>query len=225
MSQSDLSPLVLPEYGPTLPAIARRRFGWRERTTIALLVAVGVLALVALLLVRPQVDGVTKYVHHERPVFNVLYDDSALHRVPPHAGELVRFEGRRGRLSVAIAIERLRLPPAAGDIAHGLLPAYASTHIATLRTELPSFKLRDEGRARVNGAPGYEVRFRTGPPQRRTFGNDLMILPSEEAAGDALLVTARRTIAGTRKPGTAEASLDDATAKAYRSFKYGTAGK
>ena len=31
-------PLVLPEYGPTLPTLARRRFGWRERTTVALLV-------------------------------------------------------------------------------------------------------------------------------------------------------------------------------------------
>lgn len=218
-------PLILPEYGPTLPAIARRRFGWRERTTITLLVAAAVLAGLGLLLVRPEVDGVTKYVHHDRPVFNLLYDDGALHEVRPQAGELVRLEGRRGRLTVVIAVERLSLPPASGDVAHGLLPTYASEHIEELRTRLGSFALRAEGRARVNGAPGYEVRFRTGPSGHRTFGNDLMILPSEEEAGDALLVTARRTIDGRGKVGARESSLDDAAAKAYRSFKYGTAAK
>src|SRR6185436_20958258 len=120
-------------------------------------------------------------------VFNLLYDNGALHRVDPEGGELVRLEGRRGRLAAAIAVERLALPSdASGDIAHGVLPAFASQHVEALRAELPDFELINEGRARVNGAPGYEVRFRTG----RTFGNDLLFLPSEEEAGDALLVKA-----------------------------------
>jgi hypothetical protein len=218
-------PLILPEYGPTLPAIARRRFGWRERTTVALLVGLAVLAGVGMLLVRPEVDSLTKYVHDGQPVFNLLYDNGALHRATPQGDELVRLEGRRGRMSVSIAVQRLSLPPASGDIAHGLLPAYASAHIEQLRAELDDFQLRAEGRARVNGAPGYEVRFRTGPPENRTFGNDLMILPSEEEAGDALLVTSRRTIEGSEKPGKRELTLYNASAEAYRSFKYGTVAK
>jgi hypothetical protein len=218
-------PLILPEYRPTLPDIARRRFGWRERTTIGLLIAVAVLAVVGLLLVRPEVDSLSKYVHHDDPVFNLLYDKGALHRATPQGDELVRLEGSRGRMSVAIAVAPLRLPPASGDVAHGELPAFASQHTEQLRAELPEFQLRAEGRARVNGAPGYEVRFRTGPPGRRTFGNDLMILPSEEEAADALLVTSRRTIAGSEKPGKRELSLYKASAEAYRSFKYGTVAK
>jgi hypothetical protein len=214
-------PLVLPEYGPTLPELARRRFGWRERTTLALLVAAASLIVVAVLVVRPQVDSKTKYVHQDAPVFNLLYDTGALRRVAPHGDEIVRLEGRRGRLAAAIAVEHLELPGATGDVAHGVLPAYASAHVEELRTELPDFALLSEGRARVNGAPGYEVRFRTG----RTFGNDLMILPSEEEAGDALLVKARRTITGRRKRGRRERAFNKQVAKAFRSFKYGAAAK
>ncbi|HEX5618746.1 MAG TPA: hypothetical protein VFX51_10010 [Solirubrobacteraceae bacterium] len=214
-------PLVLPEYGPTLPELVRRRFGWRERTTVAVLVAVAALIVVALLLVRPEVDSQTKYVHHEAPVFNLLYDNGALREVAPQGDEIVRLEGRRGRLAAAIAVEPLELPGATGDVAHGVLPAYASDHVQELRAALPGFELVQEGRARVNGAPGYEVRFRTG----RTFGNDLMILPSEEEAGDALLVKARRTVSGRRKLGKREREFDKLVAKAYRSFKYGTAAK
>jgi len=214
-------PLVLPEYGPTLPALVRRRFGWRERTTVALLVGAGALIVIGLLLVRPEVDSLTKYVHRDAPVFNLLYDNDALHRVDPEGEELVRLEGRRGRISAAIAVEPLALPEATGDVAHGTLPAYASEHVEALRAELPDFELINEGRARVNGAPGYEVRFRTG----HTFGNDLMILPSEEEAGDALLVKARRTIAGRRKLSKRDRAFNKQVAKAYRSFKYGTAAK
>ena len=215
-------PLVLPEYGPTLPELARRRFGWRERTTVALLFAIAALIALGLFVVRPEVDPLAKYVHHDKPVFNLLYRRSALHPVSPQGAELVRLQGKRGRLSVTIAVEPLQLPPASGDVAHGVLPAFASQHIDELRRDLGQFQLRAEGRARVNNAPGYEVRFRTGPPGQRTFGNDLMILPTEENAADALLVTARRTITGKPRFGKREAALNKATAKAYRSFKYGS---
>ena len=214
-------PLVLPEYGPTLPELAERRFGWRQRTTVALLVAAAVVIVVGLLLVRPEVDSQTKYVHDEEPVFNLLYDNGALRQVAPQGDEIVRLEGRRGRLAAAIAVEHLELPTATGDVAHGVLPAYASEHVKELRAELPRFELLQEGRARVNGAPGYEVRFRTG----RTFGNDLMILPSEEEPGGALLVKARRTVSGRRTLGKRERAFNKQVAKAYRSFKYGTAAK
>jgi hypothetical protein len=218
-------PLVLPEFRPTLPDLARTRFGWRERTTIAVLVAVIVLAGVALLVVRPRVDNVTQFIHHGEPTFNLVYANNRLHRVRPQGDELVRLQGRRGRMRASIAVAPLRLPPAEGDIAHGLLPTFASRHIEELRAQLPDFELRQEGRARVNGAPGYEVRFSTGPDGHKTFGNDLMILPTEEDASGALLVTSRRTIDGSLKLGKRETSLYNASAKAYRSFKYGTAPK
>ena len=168
-----------------------------------------------LFVVRPQVDPLAKYVHHGDPTFNLLYRRSALHKVAPQGPELVRLQGQRGDLAVTIAVEPLKLPPATGDIAHGALPAFASRHIEALRAGDDSFQLVAEGRARVNDAPGYEVRFRTG----RTFGNDLLVLPKEDDATGALLVTARRTITG--RLGKREAALNKASAKAYRSFKYG----
>jgi hypothetical protein len=215
-------PLLLPEYGPTLPALARRRFGWRERTTIGLLIGLALLLGLFLVVVRPQVDSATKYVHHGKPVFNLLYDNGRLHRVAPQGNELVRLQGRRGRLTSTIAVAPLALPPATGDVAHGLLPVFASQHIKQLAAQGDQFALRAEGRARVNGSPGYEVRFRSGPPGQRVYGNDLMILASEEDPSGALLVTARRAFAGNGRFGPREQSLDDATAKAYRSFTYGT---
>jgi hypothetical protein len=218
-------PLVLPEFRPTLPDIARARFGWRERTTIAVLVALLALAVIAVLVVRPRVDNVTQFVHDGDPTFNLVYNNNRLNEAAPRADELVRLQGRRGRMAVTIAVQPLQLPPAEGDIAHGVLPEFASGHIEELRESLPNFELRQEGRARVNGAPGYEVRFSTGPARHKTFGNDLMILPTEEDAAGALLVTSRRTIDGSLKLGKRETSLYNAAAKAYRSFKYGTAPK
>ena len=43
---------------------------------------------------------------------------------------------------------------ASGDVAHGLLPVFASEHIKELAGQNPDFALRAEGRAQVNGAPG-----------------------------------------------------------------------
>jgi hypothetical protein len=187
---------------------------------VILLFVLAALVAVGLFVVKPEVDPLAKYVHHGDPTFNLLYRRSALHKVAPQGSELVRLQGRRGNLATTITVEPLKLPPATGDIAHGELPAFASKHIDELRAANDDLELVAEGRARVNGAPGYEVRFRTGD----TFGNDLLILPKEDDANGALLVTARRQIDG--KLGKREAALNKATAKAYRSFTYGaTAAK
>jgi hypothetical protein len=218
-------PLVLPEFRPTLPAIVRRRTGLPERTTLALLAGAVVLVLLAIVVVRPRVDGVTQLVHRDQPVFNVLYDDGALHTVAPRQGELVRIEGRRGRMTATVTVSALALPAHGGDVAHGLLPAYASRHIEALRARLDSFKLRLEGRARVNGAPGYEVRFRTGPRGHRAFQNDILLVPEEADARGAVLLTLRRDIRGRTTLGKAEQAFSDTAAAAFHSFKYGTAPK
>jgi hypothetical protein len=218
-------PLVLPEFGPPLPAIVRRRTGLRERTTIALLAGVLVLAALAVLVVWPRVDGVTQLVHRDEPVFNLLYDDGALHTVAPRQGELARLEGERGRLAVAVTVSPVRLPAQGGDVAHGGLPVFASGHIEALRAQLDGFQLRYEGRARFNGAPGYEVRFRTGPRGRRAFQNDVLLVPAEDDARGAVLLSLRRELRGRTTFGKTEQELSDTAAEAFHSFKYGTAAK
>jgi hypothetical protein len=213
---------VRPEFEPTLPTLVRRRTGLPERTTVALLVLAVVLVAAAALLVRPRVDGTSQLVHRGEPTFNLLYANDALDEVEPRAGELARLEGRRGRQSVAITVRPLELPPYEGDVAHGLLPSYASGHIRKLDAASDRFQLREQHRARINDAPGYEIRFRTGPPGRRTFGTDTLLVPDEREASGALLLSMRREVDGPVALSDAEKEFADAASEAFRSFSYGT---
>jgi hypothetical protein len=210
--------VVRPQFEPTLPALVRRRFGVRERVTIGLVVGAVVLIAVAALVVRPRVDSVSKLSYDGEPAFNLLYANGALHEADPRSGELARLEGRRGRQSVTITARPLALPPYEGDVAHGLLPVYASAHIESLARELDHFQLLEEHRTRINGAPGYEVRFRSG---QTTFGTDTMLLPDEEDARGAVLLSMRRTVDGKLRLGKREKAFADLASEAFRSFEFG----
>jgi hypothetical protein len=214
--------IVRPEFEPTLPAHVRRRFGLRERTTVALLV-LGVAALaVAVVLVRPQVDRIGEVVHDGEPEFTMRYRNDLFESVEPRPGELARLEGRRGRQAVTIAVTPLELPPGEGDVAHAVLPVYASGHIRELAAQHDRFQLRAELRARVEDAPGYEIRFRTGPPGRRTLGSDLMLIPREDETRGALLLSLRREITGGGgKLSESEEEFADLATQAMRSIRYG----
>lgn len=210
--------LVRPEFEPTLPALVRRRIGVPERVTVALLVLA--LALVgAALLVRPRVDDVRTLVHRSQPVFNLEYDSGALRAAAPRAGELARLEGRRGRQAATITARPLDLPPYEGDVAHGLLPVYASGHIRRLAGEHDRFRLTDQHRTRINDAPGYEIRFQSGP----TLGTDTLLVPDEEQRHGAVLLSMRRTVDGPLRLNEREKEFADAASEAFRSFAYGTA--
>jgi len=213
---------VRPEFQPTLPALVRRRWGVRERTTVVLIVLALLAAVAALVLVRPRVDRIGKVVHREEPAFTLEYRNDLFHEVSPEAGELARLEGRRGRQSVEISVRPLELPEHEGDVVHALLPVYASGHIRRLAAEHDGFELRGENRARLREAPGYEVRFRTGPPGRRTFGNDLIVVPDEEETEGALLISLRREIEGPVRLSGAEEEFADLATMATRSVRYGT---
>jgi hypothetical protein len=214
--------LVRPEFEPTLPVLVRRTLGVRERTTILVLVGLLVLAGVALLLVRPRVDRIGEVVHRDDPAFTLQYRNDLLHSEEPRPGELARLAGRRGRQSVTVTVRPLELPARGGDVAHAFLPIYASGHIGRLAQQSDGFQLRAEHRARVHDAPGYEVRFRTGPPRRQTFGSDLMLLPSEEQTDGALLLSLRREVRGRPKLSDREEEFADAAVNAMRSVRFGT---
>jgi hypothetical protein len=214
--------LVRPEFEPTLPTLVRRRTGLPERATIALLVLAAVLLAAAVVLVRPRVDGVSSLVHGEDPAFNLQYASGALDEVPPRPGELVRLEGRQGRQTVSISVRPVDLPAYEGDVAHGLLPVYASGHIRELAAGDESFQLRAEHRTRINDAPGYEVRFRTGTPGGFTFGTDTVLLPDEEDSSGALMLSMRREVDGPIKLDERERDFQDEASEAFRSFSFGT---
>ena len=172
--------LVRPEFEPTLPKLVRQRTGLRERTTVLLLALALAALVVAVVLVRPRVDRISSVTHGDDPAFTLQYRNDLFESVEPRPGELARLEGSRGRQSVTMTVRPLELPAHEGDVAHALLPVYASGHIEELAGQLDDFQLRAEHRARVHDAPGYEIRFRTGPPGRRTFGSDLMLVPGEQ---------------------------------------------
>ena len=208
--------VVRPEFEPTLPALVRRRFGLRERTTVALLVLALVLVGVVVLLVRPRVDGESRLVHRGEPVFNLAYAGGALREAEPRAGELARLEGRRGRQSVEITVRPLELPPYEGDVAHGLLPVYASGRIEELAAD--GFRLQDQHRTRINDAPGYELRTR----RDGTIGIDTLLLPDEEERSGAVVLSLRRTVDGRPRLGRREQEFAHDASEAFRSFAYGS---
>jgi hypothetical protein len=212
---------VRPEFQPTLPALMRRRTGWRERTIIAVLL-LALLALIAgVVLVRPRVDRIGDVVHRGEPAFTMQYRNDLFREAEPRAGELARIEGRRGRQSVTITVRPLELPAYEGDVAHALLPVYASRHIDDLAASVAGFELRAEHRARINDAPGYEVRFRSGS----TFGSDLLLAPADDEEEGALLVSLRRDVRGRPKLSQDEEEFADLAMQAMRSIEFGSRSK
>ncbi|HEX2085640.1 MAG TPA: hypothetical protein VHF89_08165 [Solirubrobacteraceae bacterium] len=206
-------------FGPSLPALLRDRFGIAPRTT--LLVAVGAAVLLAggvLLAVRLSADA--QLVHRGEPVFNLLYDDAVLAEKDPRPGELARLEGRRGRVSVAVSVRPLRLPPFRGDVAKGLLPVHAERYMDDLRRRDPTFVIRDEGRSTVNDSPGYQIAYRTGTPGAYTFWREIFVVPDEEAPRSGVVLSFEN-----RRPdriGAAAREFVDTGKSAFRSFRFGT---
>jgi hypothetical protein len=148
----------------------------------------------------------------------------AIHRAKAGKGELLRLEGRRGKLSIEVVVRPLDLPPYRGDVTHGLLPAYADGFIKTQRRELPGMVLTQEGRARVNNAVGYEIGFQAViPDSTRTYGRDVLLVPDDpkEAKGYVTL-SLRQTKPGGARFTKGERNLAYLSRKAYRSFRFGT---
>jgi hypothetical protein len=203
--------LVLPEYGPTAPELLRR-LGPRGRAVLAG-AAVAVVVAIALLALTAG-DGLTKLEHRADPQFTMLYAPEEIDRVKPQPGELERLEARRGRLRVDVTVHPLTLPPYEGSVS-GLLPVHADRHAAALARELPGFRYERDGKARVNDAPGYQLRYRAG----RMVGTDLLIVP-EDGDREGVLLRLRQTNPP-RALGAGQKEVAKAARKAFRSFRFG----
>jgi hypothetical protein len=212
------APLVRPEFGPSLPELVSGRFSVSRRA-----VAIGgVIALIVLAIVIKVIvdDGRDKLVVHGNPSFNVLYDPSLLHRVSPHSGELMRLEGRRGHLSVELTARHANLPPFNGDVIGGQLPLYTAQYAHRLAAQLPDFELGDEGKARINQAPGYQIAYTSGAAGDRSYWREVFVMPKADQADQTVVLKMRQTFNG--RAGRPARALLKATKKAYRSFRFGT---
>lgn len=215
------APALKPEFGPALPALLRARFGIRPPVTVAaVLVAVALLGF-AMVAVRPGSDPGDQLLHRSAPEFNLLYDGDRIAPVDSWPGELARLEGEGGRQQVTVTVRPLDLPPFRGDVAHALLPAFAAGHIDRLQAAFPGFDLQEEGRARVNDAPGYEVVFEAGMPGRRLYGSDVLLVPVEDDPRGAVVLSLRREVSGRGRLGERGRELTRAAKRAFRTFRYG----
>lgn len=212
--------LVRPEFGPTLPALLRARLGLPPAVTVA---AVALLALgtLAAAVARGGGQDGTVLVRREAPAFSLLYAPPLVRPVAPRPGEYARLQAQ-GR-SVALSVVVGPLPPPRGSRPLGLLdlPVRSVTYVDALRSRFGRFRLRDDGRARINDAPGYQVRFRAGPPGRRLQGHDILLVPDEQARGEGVLLSLRQLNARANV-GAADAELVAAARRAFRSFRFGT---
>src|SRR5262245_507933 len=218
-SASDVPPAPAPDFGPTLPALIRQRFGVRERVvTIAAIALVAVVALGAL--IRSYATAPTHLVHRGDPVFNLQYSGKRLHRAPPYQGELARIEARKRGVAESITVWPLHLEPYAGNVTSGLLPVYADNYKRQLRASAPDFKLFAEGSARVNDAQGYQVWFRTGRAGRLTYGRDALLLPGDQNVRDGVVLKLRMVRVRPLTKG--DQPMLGHMLKAFQSFRFGT---
>ncbi len=163
-----MSSLVQPEFGPSLPQVAGRRW---PRVRLALIV-LGVLVAVWVLarVLEDPDSGRTVVVVREPVAFNLLRDNR-LQQIAPQGREALRLRTTpsvsRGTKGVQrFTVTPLTLPAFVGDDPNAALAVHASRSVAELRRALPCFVLRGEGRTRVNLYPGYVITYearRTGP--------------------------------------------------------------
>lgn len=210
---------VRPGFGETLPALLRRSRGVPERVTVGAAVAVVVLA-VAFLALRDPLDGKAQRIHRGTPVFNTLYREELVRPALPRGDELQRYEARRGGVALRVTVRPVRLPAYRGDVA-GVLPVLLERHADLLEAELPRFRILSEGRARINTAPGYEIAYRYGTGERRSSGQDVVVVaPDEPGSRDGVLISLRQEATGPYRRRAARPAIR-AMKSVFRSFKYG----
>jgi hypothetical protein len=211
-------PLLRPEFGPTLPELISRRFSVSRRA--AAIGAVVVLIVVAIAIEVIADDGRDKFVVHGKPSYNVLYDPSQLHRAAPQGDEQLRLVGKRPHVAVELTARPAKLPAFKGDVIGGQLPLYTAQYANRLSRQLPGFQLGDEGKARLNQAPGYQISYTSGPAGNTTFWREVWVMPKADEADQTVVVKMRQTFSG--RPGPRGQALLQATKKAFRSFRFGT---
>ena len=221
MAVSDPASVVRPEFGPTLPELIAGRTGRSARgVRIVMLVVIGAVALAIFGGRAVLRDRGVAYVQHRPIVFNLRYPAS-LHKVAPIGDEYLRLELKSGGQVVrSFAVAPLTLPPYTGAVS-GVLPVFASGYAQRLAKQFPDFTLTSEGRARVNGNPGYTLYFRTRRGSTPLYARYVLLpLPGDKARRGVVLqmFALKGTHAGTPEQVGAKGPL----VQPFRTFRFGT---
>jgi hypothetical protein len=183
----------------------------------AVLVALAVAAFAAARSLRDS----EQLVADGPPAFNLVYAPSALSEQEPRRGELARIAGRRRNVSISIAVRRVAVPPyERGDVVGGYLPLLAEQRIAELDGEYGGVEIFDEGKARINLLPGYQIGFGARVGGERLFGRDTYVFPDDPRATEGVLLSMRRVVRGRQRP--ADEELFDLAKDAFASFAFGS---
>jgi hypothetical protein len=214
----DVAPPIKPQYGPSLVELLRGRLSPGARRALAIVAAVALVGGIAAWILAP---GDFRYVHEGDPVFNLRWREGGrLKQVDPPPGTLLRLEARRsGRVVQSFSVRPLRLPPYEGSVT-AALPMVASDGARQLAGEYTRFTRTDEGKARINDAPGYQFAFEAKEGDRMVLGRQVYLLDPEGDGRDGVLLTMLQ------RPGGAVTGPQDVGAVGglripYRSFRFG----
>jgi hypothetical protein len=214
------TPLLRPEFGPTLPELLSRRLSVSRRV-IAIVAALVLVLIVAGIKVGLGIGRATIAVGGD-PSFSLVYKTHRLHKAPLRPGELARVQGRAKHVFVALTARRVALPPFRGDVIGGQLPVYATQYTDRLSRQLPQFTVSDEGKARIGTAQGYEIGYQSGPKSHRTYWREIFLVaePDKGAAQNAVVLRLRQSFSG--RTNARDQALVQAGKQAYQSFRFGT---
>jgi hypothetical protein len=126
-----------------------------------------VLAALALAIKSAQPPGTGVVRRH--PIAFTLHYSSSLHEAEPTGDELLRLQ-HKGKDE--FIVERLQLPPYAGDVG-GALPVIGERELEALKKRYPDLEPVEETKTRVNRVVGYTLAFRVSP---KVYGR-LVLLP------------------------------------------------
>lgn len=226
-----MSSPVREEFGPTLPELVSARTGRSARSVrivlVAVLVAAVALGLTVRLLQRAAAAGTDVIVTGAPFSFNLAYDEERLERVDPRAGERLRLTTREGAPTAQRFVVRARPLPAYENDVAGFLPRYASTVAAEMQAADPAFRLRVEGKARINDNPGYQLTYQTRVDGTTVYGKRFLLyddLDDDESTTNRPTVLADITVESERSNAVPRADAvggNGAIKQPLRSFRFG----
>ncbi len=220
-------PAARPEFGPSLPELAAARL--RVPAPRVRAVVLGAAALAVVLYVASGLLGVRGPASLQDeivggPVPFTLGHSGALRRVDPEPGEVLRLEGRPGGPEQSFAAEPFAIPAHRGDVT-AVLGVLAARQADALARELPDFRYRGDGKARINELPGHLLVFQFRRDDRTVYGKRFLLAPLVEPGEPAPRRGMAVTLIAQRSPAVpnADAVGDDSALKApLRSFRFGT---
>jgi len=220
-------PAVRPEFGPSLPELVASRLRLPAARVRAVLLAGAALAV--LLYVASGLLGVRGPAALQDQVVGgvlpfTLGHSAALRPVAPEQGEVLRLEGRAGAPEQSYAAEPFVIPRHRGDVT-AILGVLAARQADALARELPDFRYRGDGKARINELPGHLLVFQFRRDGRTVYGKRFLLAPLVEPGAPAPRRGMAVTLTAERSPAVpnADAVGDDSALKApLRSFRFGT---